>query len=544
MINGFTKRVLIIIWVGLLISCGGDKDTSTPPSTATKINAINIIGALELGLPTTAEVVCESCLLNEASFIWTIDGEVVSSSNTFTPNEQTYGKKVKVTATVLSVSGIISNPKIAIMKRRIVVKALSIFGLDVFLMSDGEIVSRSNHYEPNWPLPSDKKFVDIMISSRVWGNILAKDEEGNYYEFGENPSYNNFDDIKDKLQDVTEYWIDSTGHHALNANNTLLSWGSYYGDYDFDFITHQPELENVKQIVPSIVDSGYGIAGYATLFNNGDLIIDAFAESDRSYQRLTRKNIKKIQGIGIGYKVDPYGKAEHLAITDYDDNVEIWTYRDVNSLSGDLQGIDKIISPFDSTNFLAFKKDGSFVVGNMRYDPDLLDIYAPITGLIRIDRVWGLLGINGDFISLFDEPPFDEDLLSLFPLTDLSYNVGDLVVKTTGEGFLVKDIFFGKEPVSISNIDNAHYASGYYFITSNGTLNIYGKNETQLDWFSNGLGYSNNVDRFFPLMSGALTLDIDDIPTLVDLTYGFEPLSSFIEKLNPGLTILYFGKEI
>lgn len=505
----------------------------------TEVIAINIEGDLMLGQSTIAEVDCEGCIKNEASFIWKIESKIVSSDKNFIPDELSYGKKVELIATVPSIDRVISQSQMSTFKRRFVVKALSTNTIDVFLMNDGEIVSRSTQYVPNWPEPSDKKFIDIMLAKRLWGNILAKDEEGNYYEFGENLSNSNFkfEDIKDKLQDVTEYWIDSTGHHALNADNTLISWGFHYLEQHKDFITNQSELENVKQVVPRIVDSGYGSAASATLFNNGDLIIDAFVDPNYTYQRFTRTNIKKIQGIG---EIDtPYGQVEHLVIFDEEDNVEIWTYRSLGYLSGDLNDVEKIISPPDESNILALKKDGSFTIGGIvYYENDALDLNASVTGLIKIDYTWALIGSDGDLVNIVNRSPLDEEVQQLFPLIDLKYNLEDLIVKNSGDGLII-----GSEPVLISRIEHAHKAQGYFLIVNNGVLNNFGPNKTQPNWFSNDLGYIDNVDRFFPLIRGALTLDAFDTPTLVTV-FTNEASSSFIEKLKPSVTTLYFGEEM
>lgn len=505
----------------------------------TEITAINIQGDFIIGQPTIAEVDCEGCIQEESSFVWKIGNTVVSTDNNFIPDELSYGKKIKVIAKVPSIDRVISHPKISIVKRRFVIKALSTNTIDVFLMNDGEIISRSTQNLPNWPEPEDKKFVDIKLAKNLWGNILAKDEDGNYYEFGESLSNSNFkfDDIKTKLEDVTEYWIDSTGHHALNADNTLISWGFHYQEQHKDFITNQTELENVKQVVPRIVDSGYQSAASATLFENGDLIIDAFVVPNFTYQRFTRENIKKIQGIG---EVDtPYGKVEHLAIFDEDDNVEIWTYRGLGYLSGDLNNVEKIISPPDESSILALKKDGSFTIGGIvHFESDGLDLNASVKGLIKIDYTWALIGNDGGLVNIVNRPPLVEELINLFPLTDLKYNVDHLIVKNSGDGLIPSP-----EPVLISNIEHAHRAQGYFLIVNNGVLNNFGANKTQSQWFSNGLGYVDNVDRFFPLTRGALTLGILDNPTLVTV-HTNQASSSFIDKLVPSVTVLYFGEEI
>ncbi|WP_448550513.1 hypothetical protein [Thalassotalea fusca] len=505
----------------------------------TEITAINIKGDLISGQNTVAEVDCESCIKNEASFVWKIENAVVSTNNYFVPDEQSYGKKVEIIATVPSVDRVNSQPKMSILKRRFVVKALSTNTIDVFLLNDGEIVSRSTQYVPNWPEPEEKKFVDIKLAKSLWGNVLAKDEDGNYYEFGESLSGSNFkfDEIKDKLQDVTEYWIDSSGHHALNADNTLISWGFHYLEQHKDFITNQTELENVKQVVPSIVNSGYQSAASATLFENGDLIIDAFVEPNFTYQRFTRENIKKIQG--IGENDTPYGKVEHLAIFDENDNVEIWTYRGLDYLSGDLNNVEKIISPPDESSILALKKDGSFTIGGIvHHESDGLDLNASVKGLIKIDYTWALIGSNGDLVNIVNRSPLNEELQSLFPLTDLKYNVDHLIVKNSGDGLIPST-----EPVLISNIEHAHRAQGYFLIVNNGILNNFGANKTESHWFSNGSGSVKDVDRFFPLRRGALVLDAFDNPTLVTV-HTNESSSSFIEKLKPNVTTLYFGEEM
>ena len=505
----------------------------------TEITAINIQGDLISDQNTIAEVDCEGCIKNEASFVWKIENAVVSTNNYFVPDELSYGKKVEVIATVPSIDRVDSQPKMSILKRRFVVKALSTNTIDVFLMNDGEIVSRSTQHVPNWPEPEDKKFVDIKLAKRLWGNILAKDEDGNYYEFGESLSNSNFkfDEIKDKLQDVTEYWIDSTGHHALNADNTLISWGFHYLEQHKDFITNQTDLENVKQVVPRIVDSGYQSAASATLFENGDLIIDAFVDPNFTYQRFTRENIKKIQGIG---EIDtPYGQVEHLAIFDEDDNVEIWTYRGLGYLSGDLNNVEKIISPPDESSILALKKDGSFTIGGIvHYESDGLDLNASVKGLIKIDYTWALIGSNGDLVNIVNRSPLNEELQSLFPLTDLKYNVDHLIVKNSGDGLIPST-----EPVLISNIEHAHRAQGYFLIVNNGVLNNFGANKTESHWFSNGSGSVKDVDRFLPLKRGALVLDTFDNPTLVTV-HTNESSSSFVEKLKPSVTTLYFGEEM
>lgn len=506
----------------------------------TEITAINIQGDLISGESTIVEVDCEGCIQGEASFVWKIDNAVVSTDNSFIPDELSYGKKVEIIAKVPSIDRVISQPKISILKRRFVVKALSTNTMDVFLMNDGEIVYRSTRptSTSHWPKPEDKKFDDIKLAKKhLTGHILAKDEDGNYYEFEEYKAYDyyNFDKIKNYLQDVTEYWIDVNGHHALNADGTLVSWGFYdYDQYQY-FLIRQALLKNVKQVVPKIVNSDdYSVA---TLFENGDLFIETIPSRNSIYQLFKRHNIKKIQGIG---KINtPYENVEYLAIFDKEDNVEIWSYRDLNYLSGNLNNVEKIISPPDESSLLALKKDGSFTIAGIAHsESDGLDLNASVKGLIKIDNTWALIGNDGDLVNIVNHLPLDEELISLFPLTDLKYNVDHLIVKNSGDGLIPSP-----EPVLISNIEHAHRAQGYFLIVSNGVLNNFGANKTQSNWFSNNLGYIDNVDSFYPLSRGALTLDVSGNPTLVTVHIN-EASSSFVDKLMPSVTELYFGEDI
>ena len=124
----------------------------------------------------------------------------------------------------------------------------------------------------------------------------------------------------------------------------------------------------------------------------------------------------------------------------------------------------------------------------------------------------------------------------LFPLTDLKYNVDNLIVKHSGDGLIAN-----QDPVLISNIEYAHRAQNYFLIVSNGILNSFGTNQAEPHWYSNGSGNVEGVDKFFPLTRGVLVLDASENPTLVTL-HTNESASSFIERLKPGVTTLYFGK--
>jgi hypothetical protein len=546
-----SKVVLLILGV-LLISCGGGSSNSKQTEKVfPKITDINIRGDLIKNQITIAEIECSNCIKSEASFTWKIEDEIVSTSNEFIPNEQYHGKMVKVLVTVPSIDQVKSTPKEAHFQRRLVTKTFSTDFMDVFLMSDGELILRSpNVY--SWAHEIENKFIDFKSSTAGRGNILTLDEKGNYNEyrddFYEIGTSTKFEDIKDQLVNVIDYWIDSDGHHALNQNNQVISWNVRESGQREHFELTNTKVENVKQVVSSIVDSSYGSVATAVLFNNGDLIIDALVDPNFGYQRYTHSNITKIQGIQLSNK--PHSEVEYLAIFDQQDNVEIWSPRWGNQ---SYNNVDKIISKNDDYSFLVIMKDGSYIHSEYPDNHVVFDNSAKATDLVRTHHPnarWAVLTNDGTAVDISSGYPLEEWLLSPeFLLRNIAYSLSIknansfALVKTTGETFLSTE----ENYTIIENVKNIHTPDNYFLVVDgNNRLDSYFQRDSNRKieprGFSNGLDYVEDVATFFPLSSGALALDGQDYPTLVD-TRDTVLGDTFIEKLIPKTTKLFFGSS-
>ena len=518
----------------------------------TEITAINVRADLILGQSTIAEIDCEGCVKNEASFIWRIEDDVVSTSNEFIPNEQSYSKKIEITVTVPSIDRVISEPKRAQFKRRFVTKVFSNTFMDVFLMNDGELVWRSPYIYSahSWPTESENDFIDFKSATARWGNVLALDENGKYHEYGDDfllrfGVSTTFEDIENQLGTVVEYWIDGAGHHALNQDNQVISWNVQENGQREHFELTKAKVENVKQVVSSIVNSGYTDAATAVLFSNGNLVIDAFVDPNFTYQRFTRTNIKKIQGIQLSN--EPHSDVEYLAIFDHQDNVEIWSVRWGNQ---SYRNVDKILSKNDESSYLVIKKDGSYTHSGNPDNDVILNGSARATDLVqtRPGASWAVLTNDGTPVDISSGSVLDDDLLSPeFLLRDIAYSHSIrnsnsfALVKTTGEAFLSTQ----ENYTIINQVKNIHTPDNYFLVVDGSNrLDSYFQRDSNRkidpDGFSNGLGYVENVITFFPLHTGVLTLDEKDYPTLVDTrdtVFG----DAFIEKLVPKATKLFFG---
>lgn len=552
--NKSVAKVLIFVFTGLLGSCGGSAKNNEPEKVVvkTEITDINIQGDLRKNKATIAEVVCANCIKSEASFTWKIDNKIVSTSNVFTPNEEELGKKVKVIATVPSVDGITSKPMQAHFQRRLVKKAFSNSSMEVFLMSDGELVWRApNVNSPrSWPAKAENNFVDFKSATSRFGNVLTIDESGNYQEYGDTFLLDfgvstKFEDVKEQLGTVVDYWIDATGHHALNKNNEVISWNVKQNGQRGLFELTKTKVENVKHVVSSIVNSGYTDVATAVLFNNGDLIIDALVNNPISYKRFTRNNIKKIQGI---QRLDePHSAVEHLAIFDEQDNVEIWSPRWGGQF---YNNVDKIVSKNGESNFLVIKKDGSYVHSDTPNNHVVLDNSIRAIDLVqtRPGVSWGVLIHDGTVVDLLSGSPLHADFLSPeFLLQDIAYShsiknsSSFALVKSTGQAYLSTRPNY----TIIDKIKYMHTPANFFIVVDGrNRLDSYFENDgnRKIDpsGFSNGLGYVENVDRFFPLVDGALTLDAEDNPVMIHTrkTIFTDP---FIEKLKPQTSKVFFG---
>ena len=516
----------------------------------TQVTAIDLQGELTLGEMSTVTIECDGCIKEEAMVQWFVDGFEVSSQSSLKQTEEYYGKAIEVVASVPSVDLVMSEPQKAKFKRRFVKKAFSSFSMDVFLMNDGELVWRADSTS-TWPTASENNFIDFKSAEHgFWGSVLALDENGIYHEFGEN-FYSNFDvstkfeDIQGQLGVVVDYWIDGAGHHALNQSHEVISWNVQANGQREQFQLTQVKVENVKQVVSSIVNSGYTDAATAVLYNDGELVIDALVGPSFSYQRFTRSDVKKIQGIHLDNEA--HSSVEHLAIFDQQDNVEIWSIRyGPQSYSN----VDRIISKNDKSSFLVIMKDGSYIHSDHPQNRVVLDNSAKPTDIVQIGmgQVWAVLTDAGVPVDISSGLAVDSDALSpLFPLRDIAYSRSltnsnaVAIVKTTGQAYLLTQ----DNPIVIEQLKKLYHVGNYFFaINGNNRLDSYFQRDTNRkiapEGFSNGLGYVENVVTFFPLSSGGLALDAFDYPTLIDnrdVVFG----KTFIEKLVPKVSKLSFG---
>lgn len=515
----------------------------------TEIASIDLIGELAFNEISSVTFECDDCLKSGAVIQWFVDDVKVSSLSNLKQTVEIYGKGIEVIVSVPSIDRVMSEPKKALFKRRFVTKTFSNAFMDVFLMNDGELVWRSpNVY--SWPDEAENKFIDFQPATARWGNILTLNENGNYNEYGDDfflqfGVSTKFEDIKDQLVNVVDYWIDGAGHHALNQNNEVISWNVQESGQREHFELTNTKVENVKQVVSSIINSGATDAATAILFTNGDLIIDSFVEPNFTYQRFTRSNVQKIQG--IQHINEPHSSVVHLAIFDHQDNVEIWSLRGENQ---SYSNVDKIISKNDESSFLVIRKDGSYTHSGNPDNDVVLNGSARATDLVqtRPGASWGVLTDDGTPVDISSGYPLEEDLLSPeFLLRNIAYshsirNANSFaLVKTTGETFLSTQ----ENHTIIENVKNIHTPDNYFLVVDgNNRLDSYFQRDSnrkiEPDGFSNGLGYVEDVVTFFPLSSGALTLDEQDYPTLVD-TRDTVLGDTFIEKLVPKATKLFFG---
>jgi hypothetical protein len=486
-------------------------------SRKTKIEQITLSGKHTPGLTTLATIDCENCLMNTASFIWEIEGEIISENETFVPSLNNFDKKVTVTAQVLSIDKILSEQKQSVYLKPTPVKASISQSYDSFiLMSDGELI----HYDRTGETPSDSQqnFVDVNFSEYRWGIALAKDSNGEFFEFGDRTvggiNRSKFEDIKSQLSTVTSYWADDFGRHALNSDGKLLSWDTNLSVVDKisypSSLLSQQQIENVKQVIPNLRNYDNSIGVSAILFSDGKLIIEGFFGSELAYQRYQWDNIKKIQPLSYAST----GTYDAVAIFDDQNNVDIWTDSDKPFFYvqengeyarglGELINVDKIISPKGSSAILAIKSDGSYALrgAGLTYKVNDLNVDAKIKGLIRLKYIWALLDESGNLVKL-DNNWFPISGIPInYELTNLGYSLNDghsdsVITKTNGDTLLATQ----NNPLIIPPIKQALAKDNYFYIHGNdNSFKAYSsKDASQLldvDYFSNGLGIVENIDE-------------------------------------------------
>ncbi|MBU3006217.1 hypothetical protein [Paraglaciecola arctica] len=469
---------------------------------------------------STAALDCVDCLPETLAMQWFIDGELVSSDTSFTPNSDNFEEQVSIRAQVTSVDLIVSEVFTEDYVKPVPVSGYTTTSELFVLMSNGELIFKGSS-QSDGPEDDQKDFVSVFYERYVWGTLLAEDSQGNYYKFGDDNglSYtefgNKFDDIRNLLNSIQDYWVDSYGEHVLTNDGTIITWGNRpepLANFDFsDAQLAQNELTNVEQVIHSLYDCNSSDSTSAVLYKSGRLVIDGFWGDQYEYTQYEKQDVTKIQAVSYS-STEGY---DAVAIFDKDDNVEVWTcsndaffYTQANGTYargyGDLTNVERIVSPAGSQAILAIKHDASYAMfgSGLLYRITSLDPDIKVQGLLRISWLLVLIDEDGNVHYLDDYwANYFPDKYPEFTFDDLDYSVrsdhaNGVVVKKDGSALLITQ----DNPRKLDAVKSVNLVPNFMLIIDDeDTMTTYWGSDSErpmdADYFSNNMNQIDHVQE-------------------------------------------------
>lgn len=303
------------------------------------------------GLTLTAHSDCEECDLSKTQYTWYLEGtdEVVATGDTFTvPVEDKY-KKITLTATSFSQSGVLNQDAHVVLTWNQVEDFRCHFpdgeikGCPIAIMTNGELRPFGQAENPAYYGLKDVK--DIYTDGNMY--VVLKNDGGIVYWGGRQELWDVFPDDLDggdnKFIDVV---FSSFAVAALREDGTVVTWGRGTLGWDSSGL----DLTNVKKIYANRI-------GFAALKNDGTVVTWGDSYSLGNVSSLDLTNVVSITPTP---NEKYYGNGAAFAALKSDGSVVVWGSASAGGDSGDL--VLNNVSHVYSTkkgDFLALMADGT-----------------------------------------------------------------------------------------------------------------------------------------------------------------------------------------